>query len=90
MPYGKSAIVLSDPGEDKIALVLNPAALLSQGDHFDEESATGSPLFVIYQTAEDGLADTVKPRLEEAGADCSKILVMIGLITEQLKPLSRR
>ena len=34
------------------------------------------PINIIYQTAEDGLADTIKPRLEDAGADCSKILVI--------------
>lgn len=34
------------------------------------------PVNVIYQTAEDGLADTVKPRLISAGADCSKIKVI--------------
>ena len=31
---------------------------------------------LIYQTAEDGFADTVKPRLEAAGADCEKVLVI--------------
>lgn len=31
---------------------------------------------MIYQTAEDGLADTVKPRLELTWADCEKILVI--------------
>ena len=31
---------------------------------------------VIYQTAEDGLGDTIKPRLIEAGADCSRVLVI--------------
>lgn len=31
---------------------------------------------VIYQTAEDGLGDTIKPRLENAGADCSKVVVI--------------
>ena len=31
---------------------------------------------VIYQTAEEGLADTVKPRLEAAGADCSRVHVI--------------
>lgn len=31
---------------------------------------------VIYQTAEDGLGDTIKTRLLEAGADCSKVLVI--------------
>ncbi len=42
------------------------------------------PLNVIYQSAEDGLADTVKPRLEQAGADCEKISV----IDEKIKSLS--
>ena len=37
---------------------------------------TQEPVTIIYQTAEDGLADTVKPRLENAEADCSKILVI--------------
>ena len=31
---------------------------------------------VIYQTAEDGLADTIKLRLEAAKADCSRVLVI--------------
>jgi RecA/RadA recombinase len=34
------------------------------------------PVNVIYQTAEDGLGDTIKPRLLAAGADCSKVLVI--------------
>ena len=34
------------------------------------------PCNVIYQTAEDGLADMIRPRLEEAGADLSRILVI--------------
>lgn len=40
---------------------------------------------VIYQTAEDGLADTVKSRLEKAGADCEQILVIDERIEEALK-----
>jgi len=34
------------------------------------------PVNVIYQTAEDGLADTVKPRLEAANANCSRISII--------------
>jgi len=34
------------------------------------------PVNVIYQTAEDGLGDTIKPRLLPAGADCSRVLVI--------------
>ena len=31
---------------------------------------------VIYQTAEDGLGDTIKPRLLAAGADCKRVMVI--------------
>ena len=34
------------------------------------------PFHVIYQTAEDGLGDTVKPRLIEAEADLDRVLVI--------------
>ena len=34
------------------------------------------PFQVIYQTAEDGLGDTVKPRLMEADADLERVLVI--------------
>ena len=37
------------------------------------DGGTSHPADVIFQTAEDGLADTIKPRLERMGADCSKI-----------------
>lgn len=37
---------------------------------------TIQPVNVIYQTAEDGLGDTIKPRLLAAGADCSRVLVI--------------
>ena len=33
-------------------------------------------LSVIYQTAEDGMGDTIKPRLVEAGADLSRVMVI--------------
>jgi hypothetical protein len=33
----------------------------------------GHSYTAIYQCAEDGIADTIKPRLERAGADCSKV-----------------
>ena len=34
------------------------------------------PVNVIYQTAEDGLSDTIKPRLVAAGADCARVMVI--------------
>lgn len=40
------------------------------------EESPVKPVNVIYQTAEDGLGDTIKPRLLAAGADCSRVLVI--------------
>lgn len=57
-------------------MVLNIAAKLSKGKGLDNDMKVQEAVNVIYQTAEDGLADTVKPRLELAGADCEKILVI--------------
>ena len=34
------------------------------------------PFNVIYQTAEDGMGDTIKPRLVEAEADLSRVMVI--------------
>ena len=34
------------------------------------------PFNVIYKTAEDGMGDTIKPRLVEAGADLSRVMVI--------------
>ena len=76
IPYGKLTIIQGDPGDGKTTLVLNIAAKLSKGECLDSDMDVQEPVNVIYQTAEDGLADTVKPRLELAGADCEKILVI--------------
>lgn len=84
IPYGKLTIVQGDPGDGKTTLVLNIAAKLSRGEGIDSEMKLTEPLTVIYQSAEDGLADTVKPRLEVAGADCENISV----IDESIKSLS--
>ena len=76
IPYGKLTIIQGDPGDGKTTLALNIAAKLSRGESLDEEMKMSEPINIIYQTAEDGLADTVKPRLELADADCERILVI--------------
>ncbi|HAM68513.1 MAG TPA: hypothetical protein DCP68_02715 [Ruminococcus sp.] len=75
IPYGKITIIQGDPSEGKTTLVLHLAAELTQGKMFESEEQQ-EPVTVIYQTAEDGLADTIKPRLIAANADCSKVLVI--------------
>ena len=84
IPYGKLTIIQGDPGDGKTTFVLNIAAKLSKGEGLDSEMKLSEPLTVIYQSAEDGLTDTIKPRLEAAGADCENISV----IDESIKSLS--
>jgi len=75
IPCGKITIVQGDPGEGKTTFILRAAALLTRGEALPFAAAQ-QPMSVIYQTAEDGLADTIKPRLLEAGADCERVLVI--------------
>ena len=89
IPYGKITIIQGDPGEGKTTAVLRIAALLTKGEMLPEDKQEREPINVIYQTAEDGLADTVKPRLEAAGAYCSRILV-IDESAENLSMLDSR
>ena len=85
IPYGKITIIEGDPGEGKTTLVLKLAAALSRGLPLPcDDDKEYEPIHIIYQTAEDGIDDTIKPRLEKAGADCS----MIRVIDETDKELS--
>lgn len=91
IPYGKLTIIQGDPGDGKTTMVLNLAAKLSKGEALDENMKVTEQVNVIYQTAEDGLADTVKPRLELAGADCERIIVIdesdksLSMVDERLE-----
>lgn len=85
IPYGNITIIEGDPGEGKTTLVLKLAAALSRGLPLPcDDDKEYEPIHIIYQTAEDGIEDTIKPRLEKAGADCS----MIRVIDETDKELS--
>ena len=84
IPLGKITIVQGDPGEGKTTFVLAVISSLTRGEPLPECGDAEAPMNVIYQTAEDGLADTIKPRLEAMGADCSRVFV----IDESRKELS--
>ena len=75
LPFGKLSVLQGNPGEGKTYFAMHLAAACTNGkllpniEHME-------PFNVIYQTAEDGLGDTVKPRLIEAGADLDRVLVI--------------
>lgn len=77
IPYGKLTILQGDPGEGKSTFMLNVAALLTRGKEMPDGFRVAEPQQVVYQTAEDNLADTVKPRLVAAGADGDKIAYIV-------------
>ena len=91
IPFGKVTIVQGDAGEGKTTMILQLAALLSKGEKFPCDDTEREPVNIIYQTAEDGLGDTIKPRLLAGGADCERIKVIdetessLSLIDERIE-----
>ena len=75
IPFGKVTIVQGNPGEGKTTFALRLAAACTNRKPFPH-MAVHEPFNVIYQTAEDGLGDTIKPRLMEAETDLDRILVI--------------
>lgn len=73
IPEGKLTIIQGNPGEGKTTLALWIAAMCSQGLALPDMDPT-SPINIHYQTAEDGLGDTIKPRLMTAGTDLNRII----------------
>lgn len=98
IPYGKITVIQGDPGDGKTTCVLAIAAAVTTGTPLPEGDPSSravrdigcsvtlpaEPMSVIFQTAEDGLGDTVKPRLVQSGADCERVIV----IDESEKELS--
>ena len=70
---GKITLLQGDPGDGKSTMMMNLIAELSMGGRTPDGCKISAPQKVIYQCSEDGVSDTIKPRLERCGADCRKI-----------------
>ncbi len=75
IPFGKLTIIQGNPGEGKTYFAMRLAAACTNRKPLPGMEVL-EPFNIIYQTAEDGLGDTVKPRLMEAEADLEKVLVI--------------
>lgn len=73
IPYGKITVLQGNPGGGKSHVGIQLAADLSSQGYLPGGIRLPSPQHVIYQCAEDGLADTIKPRLVAAGANCENV-----------------
>jgi 5S rRNA maturation endonuclease (ribonuclease M5) len=77
---GKLTLLVGDPGVGKSMLTMDLAARISRGAAFpDGPKAPGGTVIIL--TAEDGLADTVRPRLDAMEGDPAQVVVLFGIRT---------
>jgi hypothetical protein len=75
IPVGKLTILEGDPGIGKSWLTCAIASAVSTGHGLPNTAAT-EPRNVLILTAEDGLGDTLKPRLNALEADTSRVFAL--------------
>ena len=79
LPIGKISVLDGDPGLGKSALMLDLAARVSAGLELPDGERCGAA-GVVLLSAEDGLADTIRPRLDAAGADTERIVALSTVV----------
>jgi hypothetical protein len=79
IPRGKLTLLDGDPGLGKSTLALHIAARVSTGGPLPGRCEPRAPAGVIILSAEDGLADTIRPRLDAAGADLTRVFAITAV-----------
>lgn len=82
LPLGKLCLLEGDPGLGKSVLSLVVASCLSRGWKLPGQETVLPPCNVLIMADEDGLADTVRPRLDALGADLKRIRPVTGLLRD--------
>src|SRR5215207_2196982 len=81
LPLGKLAVLDGDPGLGKSAVTIDIAARVSAGLELPDGQPC-EPAGVVLLSAEDGLGDTIRPRLDTAGADTQRIVGLYPVVEE--------
>ena len=77
IPLGKVTVLSGDPGLGKSLITLDIAARVSTGTPWPDSPDIVNPAgSVVLLSAEDDIADTIRPRLDAAGADVNRIAVL--------------
>ncbi len=79
---GKLTLYVGDPEAGKSTLAVDLAAHVTTGRPFPD----GAPCDrgdVLYCTLEDGLGDTIRPRLDAAGADVARVHSITGIMDDE-------
>jgi len=81
IPLGKVTVLDGDPGLGKSLLSLDLAARVTTARLMPDGSSSDlhAPAGVLILSAEDDLSDTIRPRLEAAGADLALIVAFGGI-----------
>lgn len=85
---GKYTLLAGDPGLGKSTVTLDLAARLTRGLGWpDGAPAPAGPVLLL--SAEDGLSDTIRPRVDRAGGDASLVHVLQSVKDERgVRPLN--
>lgn len=88
VPLAKLTVLDGDPGLGKSTMTLDLAARVSRGDRMPDGtlSALEGPAGVLLLTAEDGVRDTVLPRLRALDADVSRVHQLESVPGDDGKP----
>ena len=76
LPLGKLAVLEGDPGLSKSFLALDLCARLSTGRPWPDGAPAQAPAACIFLNGEDGVEDTISPRLAGLGADPAHVFVL--------------
>ena len=76
IPLGKLSLFAGDPGLGKSFVAVDMAARVSRGAEWPDQAGEQQAGSVIILACEDDVADTIRPRLDRAGANVQKIVVV--------------
>jgi putative DNA primase/helicase len=80
IPRGKLTIIAGDPGLGKSQITASVAAVVTRGGRWPVDRHNCDVGDVLFLSAEDDTADTLRPRLEAAGADLNRVHVIESVI----------
>ncbi|GFJ91707.1 ATP-binding protein [Phytohabitans rumicis] len=76
---GKLHVIDGDPGLGKSTMTLDVAARVTNGKPWPDAQPGCTPAGVVLLSAEDGLGDTIRPRLDAAGADVAQVVALTAI-----------